>query len=199
MTGAPAGSTGILGGSFDPVHNAHLAMARTALEALSLSKILWIPSGTPPHRAGPVAGATDRAAMVRLAIEDEPRFELDERELRKSAPGYTIETLEALRAELGPQAGLVLLIGADQYEKLDTWHRWRELSAFARIAVFARPDHAIVDTQDITVVPMQPLAISSTRIRSRLAAGEPVDGLVPQKVLDYIRSHRLYSGEHKSR
>jgi nicotinate-nucleotide adenylyltransferase len=187
---------GILGGSFDPVHNAHLSMARAALSGLALAKVLWIPSGTPPHRGAPVAPAEHRAAMVRLAIAGEPRFELDERELRKRSAAYTVETLEELRKGLDAQADLVLLIGADQYEKLDTWHRWRELFAFARIAVFARPDHAIDTTRfgagQVSVVPMLLLDISSTDIRARIAAGEPVRAMVPDAVLDYIETHRLY-------
>jgi nicotinate-nucleotide adenylyltransferase len=187
---------GVLGGSFDPVHNAHLTMARTALSSLALAKVVWVPSGTPPHRGAPVAPAAHRAAMVRLAIAGEPRFELDERELRKTSAAYTVETLEDLRKGLGVRADLVLLIGADQYEKLETWHRWGELFAFARIAVFARPDHAIDTTRSeagkVTVVPMTPLDISSTAIRARVAAGQPVRGMVPDAVLDYIESHRLY-------
>ena len=209
MTGAPGAARhnaiGILGGSFDPVHNAHLSMARAALGALGLAKVLWIPGGTPPHRGAPAAAAVHRAAMVRLAIADEPRFELDEREIRKISPGYTVETLEDLRGSLGaqanPQANLVLLIGADQYEKLDTWHRWRELFAFARIAVFARPDHVIDaaghGTGEVTVVPMTLLDLSSSAIRRRIAAGESARGLVPDAVLDYIETRHLYSNQER--
>jgi nicotinate-nucleotide adenylyltransferase len=186
-------SVGILGGSFDPVHNAHLAIARTALAALGLSKILWIPSGTPPHRGAPVAPAADRAAMLRLAIAGEPRFALDERELHKASPGYTVETLEALRADMGADTELVLLIGADQHARLATWHRWQELFNLARIAVFARPGEPLGDTSRVSVVPMAPLDISSTGIRQSIARGDPPRDLVPDAVLDYIGSHHLYS------
>ena len=185
------GANGILGGSFDPVHNAHLAIARAALAGLDLAKIRWIPSGTPPHRGAPIAPAADRAAMVRLAIAGEPRFVLDERELRKSSPGYTVETLEDLHKELGPKADLVLLIGADQYSRLDSWHRWQDLFGLARIAVFARPGLSLGETDRVSVVPMEPLDISSTSIRERISAGQPPRGLVPDAVLDYIQSHRL--------
>ena len=191
------GAIGILGGSFDPVHNAHLSMARTALAALGLERVLWIPSGTPPHRAAPVASAAHRAAMIRLAIESEPRFALDERELRKTAPAYTVETLEDLRGEFGAKADLVLLIGADQHAQLESWRRWRDLYAFARIAVFARPDYSIGNTDKVTIVPMTPLDISSTTIRSRIAAGEPIRGMVPDAVLDYIETNRLYSTQER--
>lgn len=190
-------SVGILGGSFDPVHNAHLAVARAALEKLGLARILWIPSGTPPHRGAPVASAAHRAAMVRLATAGEPRFVLDEREIRKAAPGYTVETLEDLRAELGKDIGLVLLIGADQHARLETWHRWQDLFSLARIAVFARPGEPLADAGRVTVVPFEPLEVSSTAIRSRIAAGERPHGLLPEAVLDYIQTHRLYSSPER--
>jgi nicotinate-nucleotide adenylyltransferase len=190
-------SVGILGGSFDPVHNAHLAVAQAALKELKLARVLWIPSGTPPHREVPKASAADRAAMVALAIAGEPRFVLDEREMRKTAPGYTVETLEDLRAELGAQSGLVLLIGADQHARLNTWHRWEELFGLARIAVFARPGLEIDDAQRVSVIPMAPLDISSTAIRGRIAKGESVRGLMPDAVLDYIETNRLYSSQER--
>ena len=194
------GAIGILGGAFDPVQNAHVAMARAALASVGVSKVLWIPSGRPPHRDPAVASAADRAAMVRLAIQDEPRFVLDERELRKAAPCYTVETLEELRAECGPGADLVLLMGADQYERFETWHRWRDIPALARIGLFARPPHRLVIPGNAFVVPMSGLDISSTAIRKRIAAGEPVRSLVPDAVLDYIESRHLYSSqEHRAR
>ena len=188
---------GILGGSFDPVHNAHLAIARAALIELKLAKVLWIPSGTPPHREAPEAPAAHRAAMVALAIAGEPRFILDEREIRKTSPGYTVETLEDLRVDLGPETALVLLIGADQYARLGTWHRQEDLFALARIAVFARPGLALEDAGRVTVVPMAPLDISSTAIRARIAKGESVRGLMPDAVLDYIETNNLYSSQER--
>ena len=186
-------SVGILGGSFDPVHNAHLSIARTALERLSLDRILWIPGGTPPHRAAPIASAAHRVAMLALALAAEPRFALDTREIAKTTPGYTVETLEDLRAELGMQTDLVLLIGADQYTRLESWHRWRDLYALARIAVFARPGSDLATAERVTIVPSVPQDISSSAIRARVAEGDPPRGLLPDAVLDYIGRERLYS------
>ena len=190
-------SVGVLGGSFDPVHNAHLAMARAALDGLGLSEVLWIPSGTPPHRDPPLASAEYRAAMVRIAIAGEPRFVLDEREMRKPSPSYTVETLEDLRRELGTAVRLFLLIGADQNARLETWHRHADLFSLATIAVFARPGLALENAGRVTIVPMVPQDISSTAIRKRIAKGESARGLLPEAVLDYIETHRLYSTQER--
>lgn len=176
---------GILGGTFDPVHNAHLAMARAALEALALERILWMPTGAPKYRAPARTAAHHRVAMLRLAIEGEPRYALDERELAPGHSGYTVDTLKSLGGRP------VLLLGGDQYAKLETWHRWREVLALAEIAVFARPGWPAGDGR-ARVVPMAPLAISASEIRARLARGEDVSAMVPAKVLDYIRQHKLY-------
>lgn len=199
MRKADGAAIGILGGSFDPVHNAHLSIARTALESLSLDRVVWIPSGTPPHRAAPLASAAQRIAMLELATACEPRFSIDAREIAKSTPGYTVETLEELRADLGAAADLVLLIGADQYARLDTWHRWQDLYTLARIAVFARPGLALAPSDRVTVVPCVPMDVSSSGIRRRIAAGEAPRGLLPDAVLDYIGRAGLYSSpEHRT-
>jgi nicotinate-nucleotide adenylyltransferase len=132
---------GILGGTFDPVHLAHLALARTALERLGLSKVIWIPAGHPPHRAPPLAAPQHRLAMVRLAIAGEPRFELDASEVDSTAASYTVHTLERLRRELGPERPLVLLMGADALQGLASWHRWRDLFALAHLGVATRPGY----------------------------------------------------------
>jgi nicotinate-nucleotide adenylyltransferase len=112
-------ATGILGGTFDPVHNAHLAMARAALEALGLERVLFMPTGAPRYRTPAIAPGAQRVAMLRLAIAGEPRFAIDGRELAPGHSGYTIDTLAGFAERP------VLLLGADQYAKLETWHRWR--------------------------------------------------------------------------
>jgi len=187
---------GILGGTFDPVHNAHLAIARRALEALDAARILWVPTGAPGYRAAPVASAADRVAMLTGAITGEPRYALDERELAPGASGYTFDTLSAIRADLGADVPLVMLIGADQYEKLGSWHRSSELFSLCRFAVFGRPSTAAPPGEKqpggVLHIDMAPIAISGTEVRAHIARGEDVSAMVPGPVLEYIRRHHLY-------
>jgi nicotinate-nucleotide adenylyltransferase len=186
----PASAIGILGGTFDPVHNAHLAMAQAALDALPLGKVLFIPTGSPKYRNPARASGDDRVAMLRLALRENPKFEVDERELRPGATGYTVDTLQALRSEL-EDADLYLLMGADQYEKLGTWHRPHDVARLAKIAVFARP--GITLTEKAKLIPMEPMPISASEIRARAKRGEDLAALVPPPVANYIARHRLYS------
>ncbi len=181
---------GILGGTFDPVHNAHLAMARAALDALKLDKVLFIPTGTPKYRNPATASGDDRVAMLRLALSANPKYEVDTLELQPGATGYTVDTLQALRSEL-KDAELYLLMGADQYEKLGSWHRPQELAGLAKVAVFARP--GIELKEKAKLIPMQPLPISASEIRARARRGEDLSTLVPPAVANYIARHRLYS------
>jgi nicotinate-nucleotide adenylyltransferase len=188
----------ILGGTFDPVHNAHLAIARRALEALGAARVLWLPTGNPRYRKPALASARDRVAMLRLAIAGEPRWAIDERELAPGASAYAFDTLKALRAELGAHAPLMMLIGSDQYARLDTWHRWQELFGLVRFAVFARPGTgtaagpAGIPEGGVIQVPFEPLAISASALRARIARDEDVSALLPAPVLAYIREHGLY-------
>ena len=182
---------GILGGTFDPVHNAHLAMARAALEHLKLDKVVFMPTGTPRYRTPPVAGGEHRVAMLRLALADNDSCEVDTRELAPGASGYTVDTLRELRLEHGPDTPLWLLIGADQHSKLDAWHRPEDVKRLARIAVFVRPGTAL--DKAISLVPMEPMPISASEIRARVARGEDISPLVPPAVADYIARQRLYA------
>ena len=180
---------GILGGTFDPVHNAHLAMARAALEHLALDEVVFIPTGNTRYRTPALASGAHRVAMLRLALQGEPRFSVDERELRPQASGYTVDTLTTLREELG-DAELYLLIGADQYAKLDSWHRPGEVKRLARLGVFARP--GILLDREVQVIPMPALPVSASEIREAARQGADVSRLVPSPVANYIARHRLY-------
>ena len=181
---------GILGGTFDPVHNAHLAIARAALEQLGLGTLLWIPTGTPGYRKPALASGADRVAMLRLALAGEPRFVINEFELQAGASGFTYDTVKALK-EQNPDAEFTLLMGADQYAQRETWHRWPALAKLCRIAVIERPD-APKPEGDIVHLRLTPSDISASAIRARIARGEDVSGMVPAPVLSHIRAHGLY-------
>jgi nicotinate-nucleotide adenylyltransferase len=176
---------GILGGTFDPVHNAHLAMAQAARAHLDLERILWIPTGNTRYRAPAVASGEHRLAMLRLAVEGD---EIDPRELAPGASGYTVDTLKELRLELG-DAKLYLLMGADQYARLESWHRPDEVRRLAEIAVFDRPNSSVPSDRK---VPFDPMPISSSDIRARVARGEDISALVPAPVAQYIAAQGLY-------
>ncbi len=172
------------------MHNAHLAIAKTAMQSLGLAKVLWIPTGKPGYRKAPVASLFDRLAMLSLAVKDQEDFEIDSRELAPGASPYTVDTLTALRAER-PDDELYLLLGADQYANFNRWHRPGEVKRLARLAVVTRPGYS-VDSAQAIVVPMSPLAISGSDIRARAARGENLAGLVPAAVAHYITENRLY-------
>jgi len=173
------------------VHNAHLAMARAALDQLKLEKILFVPTGSPRYRTPAVASAAHRVTMLRLALADNDSYEIDARELASGASGYTVDTLRELRLELGADTELWLLMGADQYAKLDSWHRPDDVKRLAKIAVFSRPGVSLQG--GAPVIPMQPMKISASEIRARVARGDDVSALVPPAVAGYIAEHRLYA------
>jgi nicotinate-nucleotide adenylyltransferase len=188
---------GLLGGSFDPPHRAHLALARTALEHLALDEVRWLPAGLAWQKTRRAAPAAHRRAMVALAIEGEPRFVLDDRELRRAGPSYTSDTLRELHAERA--AEWFLVIGQDQYANLHTWHEWEALLPLATLAVASRggeapsPDPALAGrAHRVAVLPLPRLDVSSTEIRRRVAAGEDIRDMVPTAVASYIDRHHLY-------
>jgi nicotinate-nucleotide adenylyltransferase len=169
-------------------------MARAALDELTLEKLLFMPTGSPHYRTPAVASGEQRVAMLRLALEDaaqnDPRYEIDARELAPGASGYTFDTLRELRLELGAQTPLWLLMGADQYSKLGSWHRPDEVRKLARIAVFARPGIRL--DKDVPLIPMAPMPLSASEIRARVARGEDSSGMVPAAVAQYIAEKGLY-------
>ncbi len=209
---------GLFGGTFDPVHFGHLRLAEEAVTHLGLASVRWTPAGQPPHRGQPQVTADQRLDMVRLATAGNARFVIDAAEVEAAAPSYTVHTLERLRRELGPTRPLVLLVGADAFAGLNSWHRWRDLFALAHVAVSHRPgfpvetsslpvdlaaefgcrraaDPAALATSPsgaIATFAMTQLAISATQIRRLLANGLSARYLLPDDVLDYIQTHSLY-------
>jgi nicotinate-nucleotide adenylyltransferase len=216
---SPEGPVGILGGTFDPIHHAHLRLAQELAEALSLSKVRFIPTGTPPHRDRPRVDASQRLDMVRAAIAGNVLFEADDREIRREGTCYTFDTLTELRVELGARP-LCLLMGADAFVTLTTWHRWRELFDIAHVVIAHRPGYALRELQasmpaalrqvyqkrlaaDPQALRSQPagivmpseitgLDISATGIRGLLARGASPRYLLPDTVLEYIERNHLY-------
>ena len=132
------GPFGVFGGMFDPIHYGHLRTAHELFELLDLEAIAFVPAGDPPHRAAPLADGATRLAMLRAAVEGDARFLVDDRELRRSGPSYTVLTLEELRAERGAQP-IVLIMGMDAFAGLDSWHRAADLLGLAHIVVAVRP------------------------------------------------------------
>jgi nicotinate-nucleotide adenylyltransferase len=209
--------TGIFGGTFDPVHVGHLQLAQDAIHALDLDVLRCIPAGQPAHRPAPLASATDRLAMARLAFMDQTRCEVDDGEIRQSGASWTIRTLERLRVEL-PNSTLVLIVGADAFLGLPTWHRWTELLQYAHIAVANRPGNSLNPaampfalaalwrerySPDVTLLrqsaagrivsfAMTPCSVSATQIRQTAKQGESIASLVSAPVENYIRQHHLY-------
>ena len=210
----------LLGGTFDPVHYGHLRLADDVRRALGLSEVRLLPARDPPHRAEPAASAADRLAMLRLAVAEFPGLVVDERELHRPGKSYTVLTLTDLRREF-PDAPLLLLLGADAFRGLPSWHRWQELFELAHLVVVARPGLSLEASLPAPLLPIwrerltddrrallakpagsilveavSPQAISATTIRQALAQGGSADerlrGLLPPAVLAYIDLHHLY-------
>jgi nicotinate-nucleotide adenylyltransferase len=213
---------GILGGTFDPIHHGHLRIAQEALEQCGMSQVRFMPSGTPPHRPAPYAPAKARWEMVRLAVNRHPDFMVDVREVFRTDPCYTVDSLTALRAELGMQQPLCLILGGDAFLQLHTWHEWQQLFALAHIVVLQRAGglplgnamskaDAALQTEyrarlapgaqalhespagTIFVADMPALEISSTDIRRRCTDGKSIRYLVPDAVTHHIQTNQTYS------
>lgn len=209
---------GLFGGTFDPVHFGHLRLAEEAIGHLGLGGVRWIPAGQPPHRGTPEVTAEQRLEMVLRCTAENGHFSVDASEVKAAAPSYTVNTLERLRAELGPEQPLVLLVGADAFAGLPTWHRWQEILTLAHVAVSHRPGfpvevaslpsalastfkaHRLTTVNGLKDAPaggiatfaMTQLAISATQIRKLLNNGLSARYLLPDSVLDYIQRHQLY-------
>jgi nicotinate-nucleotide adenylyltransferase len=187
---------GLFGGTFDPPQLAHVALARSARDALALDELRWMPTGHPWQKTHPITPAAHRAEMVRLTIAGEPGFVLERCEVERAGPTFTLQTVRELQQRDGP-AQWVLVIGTDQYNNFHTWHGWRELIGLVTLAVAARSGvalqpHAEVARTPHLVVPWTPLTVSASDIRARVQRGESIAGLVADAVASYIDQHHLY-------
>ena len=196
---------GILGGTFNPPHVGHLVCAQEAYAQLGLERVLLVPAGVPPHK--PVEdepGAEHRLELCRLAVRgDEERLEVSEEEVRRAGPSYTVDTLAELRSRR-PQSELFLILGADIAAGLPDWHEPERVLALATVAVANRPGapRSVVEDalgripggERATFFTMPEIGVSSTMVRARVKAGQPIRYLVPDAVLGYITDHRLYRG-----
>jgi nicotinate-nucleotide adenylyltransferase len=208
----------LLGGSFDPVHHGHVALAALFQQLLAPDQLRVVPAGNPWQKRGLCASAEQRVAMLRLAFgEAGLDVTIDTQEMTRGAPTYSIDTLRSMRAELGPDASIVFLMGADQLQQLDTWREWRALFDLAHFGVAARPGFALAHAalpaavaQEISVrqgsleqlrttpsgrvflAETLDVDISATQVRAALQRGEQANSLISPVVLDYIQQHHLY-------
>lgn len=199
---------GVLGGTFDPVHLGHIAAAEAAQQFLALDQIVLIPSSIPPHRAQPAtASAADRLAMAQLAASTRPGWSVSRIELDRQGKSYTYDTL----AELGhPARQIFFIIGTDAFAEMASWSRYPAVLDLANFVVVSRPgttldslrervpsafSHYSAASTRVILVEAHTPDVSSTEIRRRVRAGQPLSGLVPDAVEDYISAHGLYSGK----
>ncbi len=183
----------LFGGTFDPIHDGHLAIARQAADSVPLDRVLFVPAARPPHKAGVThAPYEDRVRMVEIACEGDARFEVSRLE-ENTARSYSIDTIEKIRAGMAAEDELFFVIGADAFAEIQSWRRWEDVARGVRFIIVSRPGHRYdvprgvkVDRLDTIEIP-----ISSSEIRRALGSGERPTG-VPARVLQYILEHRLY-------
>jgi nicotinate-nucleotide adenylyltransferase len=202
---------GIMGGTFDPVHYGHLRTALDVAEHLSLDHVRMIPCAVPPHREQPVANAKQRLTLLELAVKHAEKLIVDDRELSRDGPSYTIDTLRSLREEFADKP-LYLLLGTDAFLGLSTWHQWEYITDYANIAVMQRPQETLAVPDEmqpwyqqhfkqkaddslsgqIVTLPVTQLAISATHIRDLLRQGKAPQFLLPDSVIQLIDMLGLY-------
>jgi nicotinate-nucleotide adenylyltransferase len=186
---------GIYGGTFDPVHHGHLILAHQALEEFKLDRLVFVPAAESPFKIhNHTAPATDRLAMLQLAIRGEDRFEVDPLEIERGGVSYSIDTVKMFRSR-DPEAELFFLVGEDNAYRLTDWHRFEELKKMVGFVVLSRSED--FQSPEYPVVQRR-IEISSTEIRNRVANGESITYLVPESVKRYIEQHQLYHGERVS-
>ncbi len=205
---------GFFGGTFDPIHNGHLRSAYEVHHRLGLARTFLLPNALPPHQDNPARSAEQRLAMVRLAVAGHPELEVDPRELNRPAPSFTVDTLEALRAEY-PDTPLCFIIGMDSLLSLPRWHKPARILELAHLVVCHRPGYPLPDDTPIQpwlerhgcdspetlhretagrihCMAVTPLAIASSTLRAQMAAGQSPHFLMPDGVVRYIEQHGLY-------
>lgn len=200
----PPKRIGVFGGAFDPPHHAHVALAKAALEQFDLDALYIIPTGQAWHKPRELSAPEHRLAMTRLAFENMPRIVVDDRELNRTGPTFTIDTLRALQAD-NPQAQLYLFIGADQFAAFKQWHQWQAILELAIICIADRAKSTLAQTQFDAYAPhnhrfftlkLPLMSVSATEVRQLMASGaaaaEEVARLVPEPVARYISLHQLY-------
>ncbi len=199
----------LFGGTFDPVHNGHVRVARALADVRGFDRVVFVPTATPPHKPVAVASASDRAAMLQLVCADDALFDVNEVELNRAGRSYTYDTVRALQAEYGDSTRLHWLIGADMLAELHKWYRAAELMELAEFVIARRPpwdtkmdevfttlaEHFpqdVVERLRAAIVDTPLVDVSSTDIRLRVAVGESIDELVPGPVAGYIDANGLY-------
>ncbi len=200
---------GILGGTFDPVHLGHLSIAKAAMDQAELDRVLFIPAGQPRLKpAQPAVAVSHRIEMVRLAIQGSPKFQICETEAHRSGPTYSVDTLEELAVKLG--ANLFFIMGLDVLGQLDRWKDPGRVVALCRLLVLDRPGEKSFDWPGfynrvpnaegrVQMVTAPRLSVSATELRKLASAGQPLTGLVPDAVAEYIHQHGLYLTEREGR
>lgn len=216
MAKTVSGLIALYGGTFDPIHYGHLKPVEALAKQVALQQVTIMPNNVPPHRPQPRADSQQRKAMVQLAIAGNPLFKLDDRELQRETPSYTVETLEQLRAEIGSEQPLAFIVGQDSLLSLQRWHRWETLLTLCHLLVCQRPGYSVSmetaeeqqwldahQTLSVEQLHTQPAGkiylaqtpmydISATAIRQRLEQHLPCDDLIPPTVEEFIRQHHLY-------
>ncbi|MEO7392139.1 MAG: nicotinate-nucleotide adenylyltransferase [Ramlibacter sp.] len=191
---------GVFGGAFDPPHRAHVALARAAVDQLQLDELRIFPTGQAWHKAQPLTPPEHRLAMARIAFDGEPRAVIDDRELHRPGPTYTVDTLRQLKVEQ-PAADLYLVMGEDQAISFTRWREWEDILGLATLCMAARPIGGKAAGSAGRPLPFQarfrllslpPMSESATDIRQRVAASEGIEHLVPPGVASYIERHHLY-------
>lgn len=211
---------GIYGGTFDPIHYGHLRIAEELADLIGLTRVIFVPSGTPRLRAAPMASRHHRSHMVSLAIQGNDKFSLDEREIHRNGISTTVESLREYRNEVGEYTALCFLLGIDAFIKIDQWHSWRELFDLCHIIVVPRPGYSfsgdnhdlhddvkkeflsrhVQDPHDLTLqangfiyaADTTLLEISASYIRTLIPGGKSIRYLLPENVSDYIKKNDLY-------